>query len=48
MATPRRLERYETNDVAYEFTATTFTKTSRLPQIMEGLDGSEFTWFRPL
>lgn len=48
MATSHPLEKYETNDVTYEFTAMTFTKTSRLPQIMEGLDGSEFTWFRPL
>lgn len=45
---PPSSEKIETNDVVYEFTATTFTKTSRLPQITEGLDGSDFTWFRPL
>ncbi|KAF1951659.1 hypothetical protein CC80DRAFT_424144 [Byssothecium circinans] len=37
---------YQTNDVTYEFTATTFTKTSRLPLNDQRLDGTPFVWFR--
>ncbi|KAI0096581.1 kinase-like domain-containing protein [Nemania sp. FL0031] len=40
------LEKYETNDVTYEFTATAFKKTSRLPQAMERVDGIPFIWKR--
>ncbi|KAJ8129993.1 hypothetical protein O1611_g3640 [Lasiodiplodia mahajangana] len=40
------LEKYESNDVAYEFTATAFKKTSRLPLAMERLDGTPFIWKR--
>ncbi|ETS87134.1 hypothetical protein PFICI_00962 [Pestalotiopsis fici W106-1] len=40
------LQSYETNDVAYEFTATTFKKTSRLPFSSPYPDGTLFTWFR--
>ncbi|KAI1132976.1 kinase-like domain-containing protein [Nemania abortiva] len=40
------LEKYESNDVTYEFTPTTFKKTSRLPQLMERLDGTSFIWKR--
>ncbi|KAI0542926.1 kinase-like domain-containing protein [Xylaria digitata] len=40
------LEKYESNDVTYEFTATTFKKTSHLPQVMERLDGTPFIWKR--
>ncbi|KND86170.1 hypothetical protein TOPH_09207 [Tolypocladium ophioglossoides CBS 100239] len=37
---------FETNDVTYEFTATTFTKTSRLPLHDHRLDGTPFVWLR--
>ncbi|KAI0388516.1 kinase-like domain-containing protein [Xylariaceae sp. FL0594] len=39
---------YESNDVSYEFTATTFKKTSRLPFNDPYPDGTPFTWFRSL
>ncbi|KAM3436569.1 hypothetical protein NHJ13734_005033 [Beauveria thailandica] len=46
MASPV-LESVESFDVAYEFTATTFKKTSRLPHPPETLpDGTIFIWFR--
>lgn len=41
------LKSYETNDVTYEFTATTFKKTSRLPFNDPYPDGTPFIWFRP-
>lgn len=37
---------YETNDMTYAFTTTTFTKTSRLPLDCQRLDGTPFVWFR--
>ncbi|KAK8002241.1 hypothetical protein PG989_001960 [Apiospora arundinis] len=40
------LRTYESNDVTYEFTATTFTKTSRLPLKVKRPDGTDFVWFR--
>ncbi|KAI0395620.1 kinase-like domain-containing protein [Xylariaceae sp. FL0594] len=40
------LEEYESNDMTYQFTATTFKKTSRLPQRKERLDGTSFLWKR--
>ncbi|ORY61041.1 uncharacterized protein BCR38DRAFT_443331 [Pseudomassariella vexata] len=40
------LQSIETNDVTYDFTATTFTKTSRLAFTDKRLDGTDFTWFR--
>ncbi|UPK94398.1 hypothetical protein LCI18_005333 [Fusarium solani-melongenae] len=42
------LKSYETNDMTYEVTATTFKKTSRLPFSDPFPDGTPFTWFRPL
>ncbi|GAW26202.1 putative protein kinase-like domain [Rosellinia necatrix] len=39
---------YESNDVSYEITATTFKKTSRLPFNDPYPDGTPFTWFRSL
>ncbi|KAI0172213.1 kinase-like domain-containing protein [Hypoxylon sp. FL1284] len=39
-------EDFESNDMTYEFTATTFKKTSRLPQTVTRLDGSKLEWFR--
>lgn len=39
---------YETNDTTYEFTATTFRKTSRLPFDDPRADGTPFIWFRKL
>ncbi|KAK9444018.1 Protein kinase-like domain protein [Metarhizium brunneum] len=41
------LNSYETNDMTYEFTATSFKKTSRLPFNHPYRDGTTFTWFRP-
>ncbi|KAH6705972.1 hypothetical protein EV126DRAFT_413359 [Verticillium dahliae] len=38
---------WQTNDVEYQLTSTTFTKTSRLPIHDMRLDGTPFTWFRP-
>ncbi|KAI3331269.1 kinase-like domain-containing protein [Ustulina deusta] len=40
------IEKYESNDVTYEFTATKFKKTSRLPQLIKRLDGTSFMWKR--
>ncbi|KAK6842247.1 hypothetical protein PG987_003107 [Apiospora arundinis] len=40
------LRTYGSNDVTYEFTATTFTKTSRLPFNDKRLDGTDYVWFR--
>ncbi|KAI0868243.1 kinase-like domain-containing protein [Hypoxylon argillaceum] len=40
------LKSFETNDMTYEFTRTTFTKTSRLPFHDKRLDGTDFVWFR--
>ncbi|XWW98036.1 hypothetical protein V2A60_006032 [Cordyceps javanica] len=40
------LASYETNDVEYEFTATTFKKTSKLGFADTRLDGTPFVWFR--
>ncbi|PSR77355.1 kinase-like domain-containing protein [Coniella lustricola] len=37
---------WETNDVSYKVSTTTFTKTSRLPFLWKRPDGSSFTWFR--
>lgn len=38
------LEFYECNDVTYEFTATTFKKTSKLPFGGKRPDGRDFVW----
>ncbi|KAF1846293.1 uncharacterized protein K460DRAFT_367097 [Cucurbitaria berberidis CBS 394.84] len=37
---------FKTYDITYEFTATTFTKTSRLPIKSQRLDGTPFVWYR--
>jgi len=37
---------HKTYDTTYEFTATTFTKTSRLPFKSQRLDGTPFVWRR--
>ncbi|KAH8745784.1 kinase-like domain-containing protein [Diaporthe sp. PMI_573] len=37
---------WKTNDVSYKVSATTFTKTSRLPFLWNRPDGSSITWFR--
>uniref|UniRef100_A0A8H7NQ26 Aminoglycoside phosphotransferase domain-containing protein n=1 Tax=Bionectria ochroleuca TaxID=29856 RepID=A0A8H7NQ26_BIOOC len=37
---------YQTEDTAYEFTTTTFRKTSRLTEDHPGPDGTIFKWFR--
>jgi hypothetical protein len=42
----RILKSYETNDMTYEFTDTTFIKTSRLPFNDPFPDGTPFIWFR--
>uniref|UniRef100_A0A8H7NQC6 Aminoglycoside phosphotransferase domain-containing protein n=1 Tax=Bionectria ochroleuca TaxID=29856 RepID=A0A8H7NQC6_BIOOC len=45
-ATSVVIKSYESNDVAYEFTATTFKKTSRLPFSDPYPDGTPFIWAR--
>lgn len=42
----RVLNSYESNDMTYEFTATTFKKTSRLPFDSPLPDGTPFIWSR--
>lgn len=41
------LKSYETNDITYEFTATTFRKTLRLPFDDPYPNSTPFIWFRP-
>lgn len=40
------VEFYESNDVTYEITDTTFRKTSKLPFGDKRPDGSDFVWAR--
>ena len=40
------LRSYQTNDTTYEFTTSTFRKTSRLPFNDPYPDGTPFVWFR--